>query len=85
MNESNNTRTTLIRTVISAVAVIIIIIGSLDIIPKTIGLVIASALLSASSIWNGVESIIKGRTKTGIINLIAGVILIALCVIVLFL
>ncbi|MBQ8435933.1 MAG: hypothetical protein IJX24_08025 [Oscillospiraceae bacterium] len=85
MNESNNTRTTLIRTVISAVAVIIIIIGALDIIPKTIGLVIASALLSASSIWNGVESIIKGRTKTGIINLIAGVILIALCVIVLFL
>ena len=78
MNE-NNSKAPLIRTIISAVAVVIVILSAMEIIPNLIGLCVAAALLCVTSIWNGIDAVKSGRKVSGIVNIVLAVILIAIC------
>lgn len=75
---NNAGKSVLIRTIMSAIAVVIVILSALEIIPEMTGLIVASVILAAASVWNGIESIKEGRTKTGVVNLVAAVLLIVL-------
>ena len=83
MNE--NSKAPLIRTILATVSVIVVLLGTLDIIPKTISLIAGSVILAGTSVWNGVDAILNGRKKSGIINIAAAVILIVMCVTAVFL
>lgn len=86
MNEENKTsKTSLIRVIISTVALVIIILGMVDIIPNNISLIISVALVSIAVIWSGVEAIINKRTKSAIVNFVMAAILIALTLTAIFL
>ena len=74
-----NDKTTLIRTILATVAVIIVVLGTIDIIPKTISLIIGSIVLAGTSVWNGVEAIRCGRKRSGIVNIITAAVLVVLC------
>ncbi len=78
---NDNGKTTLIRTILSTVAVIVVVLGTLDIIPDTLSLIIGSVILAGTSAWNGVESIVNGRKKAGIVNIVAAAVLVILCII----
>lgn len=77
----NNNILSIIRVILSAVSIIVLIVGKFDIIPQSIALVIASALLVAATVWNGIEALQNGRKKAGIVNIAAATILVILCLI----
>lgn len=78
MNEENKTsKATLVRTILSAVAMIIVILGIAEIVPNNIALIIAVLLVCAVAVWNGIDSIKNSRKKTAIMNFtMAGILII---------
>lgn len=79
MNEENKTsKASLIRVIISTVALIIIILGMVDVIPNKISLITSVALVCIAVIWSGVEAIRNKRTKSAIVNFVMAAILVAL-------
>lgn len=70
MNESKYSKSALIRIILSAIALITVILGIVDIVPSKISLPIAVAFLSASTIWSGIDAIKNKRIKSAVFNFV---------------
>ncbi len=84
MNE-NKGKYSLIRVILSVLSMLILILGNFDIIPQKIGIIAAALLLVIATTWNAVEGFKEGKKLSSIINLVAAVLMIALCIITLLL
>ena len=81
-NNNNNKNTYIIRAILCVVAIIVIIISWLDILSDTVGIVVASLILSAVSIWNGIDSLKENKKGPAIFKFAMSAVLIVLCLIV---
>ncbi len=80
MKESRYTKSALIRIILSAIALITVILGIVDIAPRKITLPVSVAFLSVSMIWSGIDAIKNKRIKSAVFNFVLVGILVILTV-----
>lgn len=81
MNEEKRKKLTIVRAILCVLVMVIVILGWIDIIPKTIGMIISTVILCIVSSWNGIEALQMKRKGAGIFNLIMAALILVLCII----
>ena len=57
MNEDKRKKLAIVRAILCILVIVIVILGWIEIIPKTIGMIISTIILCVVSGWNGVEAL----------------------------
>lgn len=81
MNEDKRKKLAIVRAILCILVIVIVILGWIEIIPKTIGMIISTIILCVVSGWNGVEALQMKRKGTGIFNFVICALILALCII----
>jgi heme/copper-type cytochrome/quinol oxidase subunit 4 len=79
MNEDKNKKTAMIRAILCVIVIVIVILGWIDIIPKTAGIVAASLILCVISVWNGLVAIKNQQKHVAVFNFIITGVIVILC------
>ena len=81
MNEDKRKKLAIVRAILCILVIVIVILGWIEIIPKTIGMIISTIILCVASGWNGVEALQMKRKGAGIFNFVICALILALCII----
>ena len=81
MNEDKRKKLAIVRAILCILVIVIVILGWIEIIPKTIGMIISTIILCVVSGWNGVEALQMKRKGAGIFNFVICELILALCII----
>ena len=81
MNEDKRKKLAIVRAILCILVIVIVILGWIEIIPKTIGMIISTIILCVVSGWNGVEALQMIRKGAGNFNFVISALILALCII----
>lgn len=85
MKQNLKNKTVIIRLILSAVAIVFIILGWSSVISDKIALAVAVVLIGISTVWNGVEAVIDKRIKSAVLNFVMSAIIVILTITAIFL
>ena len=81
MNEDKRKKLAIVRAILCILVIVIVILGWIEIIPKTIGMIISTIILCVVSGWNGVEALQMKRKGCRLFNFVICALILALCII----
>ncbi len=81
MNEDKRKKLAIVRAILCILVIVIVILGWIEIIPKTIGMIISTIILCVVSGWNGVEALQMKLKGACIFNFVICALILGLCII----
>lgn len=81
MNEEKRKKLVIVRAILCVLVIAVVILGWIEIIPKSIGMIISTVILCIVSSWNAVEALQMKRKGACIFNFTIAALILVLCII----